>query len=128
MPIVGSGNVVHNPAPRRLETARRRLRLDAPVRRRRCRHHDRRPGRRRPAEEHGDYALAVPTPDHFIRLLYLAGLAADASDTASVLVDGYAMGSLWMVSYALGWHERGAPDGDRGAPALPDVPADETNI
>ena len=76
---------------------------------------------------HGDFALAAPTPDHFIPLLYLAGLAAAAGETANVLVDGYAMGSLSMVSYTLGCHELD-PGGKGGAPVLPDIPADETNI
>jgi 4,5-DOPA dioxygenase extradiol len=77
--------------------------------------------------EHPDFALAVPTPDHFLPVAYFAGLAAAAGDTAHVLVDGYAMGSLSMVSYTLGCHEL-QPDGEGGAPALPDVPADETNM
>lgn len=76
---------------------------------------------------HDDFALAHPTPDHFIPLLYLAGLAAAAADTAQVLVDGYAMGSLSMVSYTLGCHAL-TPEGEGGAPVLPDVPADETNM
>jgi 4,5-DOPA dioxygenase extradiol len=76
---------------------------------------------------HDLFAIAAPTPDHFIPLLYLAGLASAASDTAHVLVDGYAMGSLSMVSYTLGCHELES-DGQGGAPALPAVPADETNM
>ena len=76
---------------------------------------------------HDHFAMAAPTPDHFIPLLYLAGLASAASDTAHVLVDGYAMGSLSMVSYTLGCHELES-DGQSGAPALPLVPADETNM
>jgi 4,5-DOPA dioxygenase extradiol len=76
---------------------------------------------------HGDFALAAPTPDHFIPLLYLAGLAAAAGETARVLVDGYAMGSLSMVSYTLGCRDLD-PGGKGGAPVLPDIPADETNM
>jgi 4,5-DOPA dioxygenase extradiol len=78
-------------------------------------------------ESHTDFVRAAPTPDHFIPLLYIAGLAAAGGETADVLVDGYAMGSLSMVSYTLG---AGTLDVDapRGAPPLPGVPADETNI
>jgi 4,5-DOPA dioxygenase extradiol len=52
-------------------------------------------------QDHDAFGLAVPTPDHFIPLLYLAGLAAAVDRPPQVLVDGYAMGSLSMTSYTL---------------------------
>jgi 4,5-DOPA dioxygenase extradiol len=85
------------------------------------------PGELAKLHDHDDFPLVAPTPDHFIPLLYLAGLATAAGQTAHVLVDGYAMGSLSMVSYTLGCHELD-PDGQGGSPVLPSVPADETNI
>jgi 4,5-DOPA dioxygenase extradiol len=75
---------------------------------------------------HPDYGRAVPTPDHFIPMLYLAGLAAD-SGRADALVRGYAMGSLSMTCYGVGAEVvlEGKTDGAAGLPV--DVPPEQTN-
>lgn len=126
--IVGSGNVVHN--LRRVDWSRpdhafdwaqafdehvRELMTSAPDEIGRV------PG-------HGAYAQAVPTPDHFIPLLYLAGLASAAGQPARTLVDGYAMGSLSMTAYTLDDPAPGDVDDPHGAPPLPEIPADDTNV
>jgi 4,5-DOPA dioxygenase extradiol len=78
--------------------------------------------------EHPDYALAVPTPDHFIPLLYFAGLAAAGEGPVEPLVRGYAMGSLSMSCYGLGTETQAAKE-PLGAATLPaDVPPDQTNM
>jgi 4,5-DOPA dioxygenase extradiol len=79
-------------------------------------------------EAHRDYALAAPTPDHFIPLLYFAGLAAAAGRPAETLVEGYAMGSLSMTSYTLDAQLQPDRSSSRGSPPLDGVPGDETNI
>jgi 4,5-DOPA dioxygenase extradiol len=76
--------------------------------------------------DHPDYELAVPTPDHFIPLLYVAGIAAAAGEPLDALVRGYAMGSLSMSCYGVGVEV--ACSDESGAAALPEgVPADQTN-
>lgn len=125
--IVGSGNVVHN--LRRIDWSRpdggfdwaRGFDDDAAAIMTSA------PAELVTLQDHDDFAMAAPTPDHFIPLLYLAGLASAAGETAHVLVDGYAMGSLSMVSYTLGCHQLES-DGTGGSPTLPEIPADETNI
>ena len=79
--------------------------------------------------DHPDHDRAVPTPDHFVPLLYVAGLAAAADEPADVLVDGCAMGSLSMTAYTVGADP--VPTAGGGAPPpLPDpdqVAPEETN-
>jgi 4,5-DOPA dioxygenase extradiol len=86
-----------------------------------------RPGDLPGLHDRHDFTLAHPTPDHFIPLLYVAGLASAAGVGAHVLVDGYAMGSLSMASYTIGCDQL-EPDGQGGSPILPQIPADETNM
>ena len=118
--IVGSGNVVHN--LRKIDWRHGRRRFDWAQRfdedARAVMLDD--PTEVAALTGHPDFATAVPTPDHFIPLLYLAGLAGDASRAPDVLVDGYAAGSLSMTAYTL---DAACPPADRrrrGAAALPD--------
>ena len=76
--------------------------------------------------EHQDFALAVPTPDHFIPLLYTAALAS-VGGGAKAFLRGYAMGSLSMTCYGVGMDDLPCVDGE-GAASLPKgVPGDQTN-
>lgn len=100
--IIGSGNVVHNLgamdagrpddgfdwAARFDDSVRAELSTD--------------PADVLTVSGHRDYPKAVPTPDHFIPMLYFAGLAGAGAQPADVLVDGYTYGSLSMTSYTVG--------------------------
>jgi 4,5-DOPA dioxygenase extradiol len=78
-----------------------------------------------------EFRLAVPTPDHFLPLLYLAGAAGVSGRTLDVLVDGYTFGSLSMTSYTLDANCPDREDIDAPAAEFPDpalVPPDESNV
>jgi 4,5-DOPA dioxygenase extradiol len=77
--------------------------------------------------DHPDYRAAVPTPDHFIPLLYTAGLAAEGGKPEP-LIQGYTYGSISMTCYGVGLDQAACTKG-QGAAKMPDgVPADQTNI
>jgi 4,5-DOPA dioxygenase extradiol len=126
--VVGSGNVVHNlravdwsKPDAAYDWARRydeefRTRITGPD-----------PTSVLALDGHPDHAKAVPTPDHLLPALYVAGLAVAAGTPAATLVDGYAMGSLSMTAYTVGVRAAPATAGEP-APPLPDeVPPEGTN-
>jgi 4,5-DOPA dioxygenase extradiol len=99
--VLGSGNVVHNLRAldwsqpdagfdwaQRFDTAARELLTE-------------RPSEVASLQAHPDFARAVPTAEHFLPLLYLAGLAAANAARVDVLVDGYAFGALSMICYGV---------------------------
>lgn len=99
--VIGSGNIVHNLAAvdrtrpdepydwaRRFDDATREvLQSSAPT-------------EVAALDAHADFGNAVPTPDHYLPLLYLVGMAGD--EPMSLLVDGHQAGSVSMASYTLG--------------------------
>ncbi|MGZ6792303.1 MAG: 4,5-DOPA-extradiol-dioxygenase [Mycobacteriales bacterium] len=123
--LLGSGNVVHNLGgmswdrpdegfdwAQRFDDSARELMLTTPAE----------VGR---LDGHRDYRSAVPTPDHFLPLLYVAGATGGAP--AEVLVDGCAYGSLSMTAYTVGMPPVPST-GSAGAAAFPaGVPVDGTN-
>jgi 4,5-DOPA dioxygenase extradiol len=75
---------------------------------------------------HPDYKLAVPTPEHFVPLLYIAALASNEEPMRTVL-RGYALGSISMSCYSVGADLSAPGAGAAAAPLPKDVPADNTN-
>jgi 4,5-DOPA dioxygenase extradiol len=135
--IIASGNVVHNLrgmnwkladegfdwAQRFDEEAKARMTSD--------------PASVTRLDGHRDFRHAVPTPDHFLPLLYLAGLAGHQNAGTDVLIDGYAFGSLSMTAYTLdlpasnGATETGADTTGTDTATtgtVVDVPPDASNI
>ncbi|RFU22430.1 4,5-DOPA-extradiol-dioxygenase [Geodermatophilus marinus] len=126
--VIGSGNVVHNLAgvsrampdagfdwARRFDEAATELMRADPAA----------VGR---LDGHRDFDLAVPTPDHFLPLLYVAGMAGATGTTADVLVNGYTYGSLSMTAFTVGM-DPPRSDGPGFAAPLPDEPPpDGANI
>jgi 4,5-DOPA dioxygenase extradiol len=130
--IIGSGNVVHNLGrmdwgrpddgfdwAQRFDDDARALVLSAP-------------GDVGKLAQHRDASMAVPTPDHFLPLVYFAGLAAASGASPEVLVDGYAFGSLSMTSYTTGADVKSLAQPEEEVedflPRMALPPADETNL
>ncbi|MBO9712302.1 MAG: 4,5-DOPA dioxygenase extradiol [Sphingomonas sp.] len=126
--IVSSGNVVHNLRriawdkpeaafdwAERFDDAAAELLVNAP-------------GDVLRLAEHPDYRMAVPTPDHFIPLLYTAGLAAAEGVGAEPLVRGYALGSLSMSCYGVGAAETLRRNPGCAAKLPEGVPPEQTNL
>jgi 4,5-DOPA dioxygenase extradiol len=127
--ILGSGNVVHNLGGMNPGLAEEGFdwaqRFDEAVKARMLDD----PAAVASLDGHADFRHAVPTPDHFIPLLYIAGLGAADDDVSDVLIDGYAYGSLSMTAYTLGMRAPRVENGPAGAGSLAtDAPLDEANI
>ena len=125
--VLASGNVVHNlreiqwnkpdagePWAQRFDEATRRQMAEDP-------------GAILKLLEHPDYDRAVPTPDHFVPLLYIAGMAEALGAKGEAVIEGYAMGSLSMTCFGVGTDlDLECPT---GAAELPEgVPPDQTNV
>ncbi|HEY0879124.1 MAG TPA: 4,5-DOPA dioxygenase extradiol [Zeimonas sp.] len=129
--IVGSGNVVHNLRrmnPELGDTAYDwAARFDAEVKTIMTTD----PGRLASIATHRDYAQSVPTPEHFLPLLYLAGLCDEAKEPARTFVEGGSMGSITMTGYLVGAldlrHTKVDADGAE-VPNPASVPPEQTNL
>jgi 4,5-DOPA dioxygenase extradiol len=97
--IIASGNVVHNLGRIQwgldgqgfdwadsFDAAARELMMNNPSEISSLRNHD-------------SFQTAVPTPEHFLPLTYIAGIAAATDATMTVFNDERTMGSLSMTSY-----------------------------
>jgi 4,5-DOPA dioxygenase extradiol len=125
--IVGSGNVVHNLGridwrndggydwAHRFDDAAAAVLAE-------------RPGDIAGLHSHPDYAAAVPTPDHFLPLLYIAGIAAQSGTPAMSWVRGCTLGSISMACYGVGMERTECTDGAGAAGVPGDVPPDQTNL
>ncbi|MGH9044938.1 MAG: 4,5-DOPA dioxygenase extradiol [Acidimicrobiales bacterium] len=134
--IVASGNVVHNLAAadrsrpdlgfswaERFDESVRSMVIDSPEDALRL-------------AEHSDFDLAAPTPDHFIPLLYLAGLSMAGPSRPEILTEGFSYGALSMASYTLDSTDytgsRGPLENDPGRsspePVGPTQPATAVNF
>jgi 4,5-DOPA dioxygenase extradiol len=107
--VIGSGNVVHN-----LEAVDRNRRVEAFAWAHRSDDAARQvlesktPTEVAALDAHPDFGSAVPTPDHYLPLLYLAGMAGD--EPMSLFVDGHQGGSVSMAAYAIGMSATGGSD------------------
>lgn len=126
--VVASGNVVHNLRridmrkpdtafdwSRRFDDAARDVMTTSP-------------GNVLSLGDHPDYAAAVPTPDHFLPLLYVAALADQAGKQTNVLVDGYFGGSISMTAYGLDVACPPDNGGGPGAPLPTEISPEKTNM
>jgi 4,5-DOPA dioxygenase extradiol len=128
--VVGSGNVVHN--LRALDWSSPELGFDWAQRFDESARAimSERPGDVARLRDHADFERAVPSPDHFLPLLYIAGLASAAGKAATPLIEGYAFGSLSMTCYGV---EAECPvvvegPGAAGGPDPAVVPPEDTNL
>ncbi len=130
--VLASGNVVHNLG--RIDMKKRDAAFDWAVRFDEAAREilTTKPGEILSLQSHPDFAAAVPTPDHFIPLLYFAGLVQAGGPLPKILVDGYALGSISMTSYTL---DCVCPTVEAGhgpiSDPIPDpsvVPPDQTNL
>lgn len=100
--VIGSGNIVHNlramdwHAPdagfdwaRRFNDKAIAIAASAP-------------GQAAALTHDADFALAAPTPDHFLPFLYAAGFAAEIGEPLWLMIDGYTYGSLAMTCFIAG--------------------------
>jgi 4,5-DOPA dioxygenase extradiol len=79
-------------------------------------------------QEHPDYEAAVPTPDHFAPLLYIAGLASAVGVSPETLLRGYSMGSISMTCYGIGADVELRKDPTCAARLPAGVPPEQTNM
>lgn len=125
--IVGSGNVVHNLSqvdwrnPGGYDWAHRFDDSAAAVL-------SDRPGDVANLRNHPDYSVAVPTPDHFLPILYIAGIAAALGLPAKPLVRGCTLGSVSMACYGVGVEGLNCVNGAHAAGVPGNIPPEQTNL